>query len=195
MNDIQKKEALQKIREARASKRNAEFAKGQADLRSSQSNVFDKSLSQNDKMEVVSPEFREAKVDAYRKARRQSLGKPIEEAVGETLDYKAMKKEMMNRGKSNVGDSLRRGIKPLAKGLKAIPIIGTLAALAGSEDASAAIPGLDSAESAGMSGADENMMMAEIQGRKDYDESQAAEDAKKNKLAVLAKLAELKGNE
>ena len=184
MDEIQKKEALQKIREARASKRNAEFAKGQADLRSSQSNVFDKSLSQNDKMEVVSPEFREAKVDAYRKARRQSLGKPIEEAVGETLDYKAMKKEMMNRGKSNVGDSLRRGIKPLAKGLKMLPIVGALGGLLGAENASAAVPILDSADSAGMSAEDENTMMAEIQAKKDYSNSPAAAD----RIAALEKL-------
>lgn len=52
--------------------------------------------------------------------------------------------------------------------------------------------GLDSAESAGMSGADENQMMAEIQGRKDYDTSQASEDRKRAKLAAMAKLAELK---
>ena len=85
--------------------------------------------------------------------------------------------------------------KGASKGLKSIPIIGSLAALAGSEDASAAVPGLDSAESVGMSGAAENQMMAEIQGRKDYATSQAAEDAKRNKLAVLAKLAELKENQ
>ena len=182
-------------KEERLARRRAEFAKGQKSFTSSESNVFDKSLSNNDKMTVTSPEAREAKVEAYREARRQMRGKPAE-VVGDTLDYGKLRKEMSNMNKAAPSaTSLRAGIKPLAKGLKAIPIIGTLAALAGSEDASAAIPGLDSADSAGMSGADENMMMAEIQGRKDYGSSQAAEDAKKNKLAVLAKLAELKGNQ
>jgi hypothetical protein len=182
-------------KEERLARRRAEFAKGQKSFTSSESNVFDKSLSNNDKMTVTSPAAREAKVEAYREARRKMQGKPAE-VIGDTLDYGKLRKEMGTIRKAAPStNSLRAGIKPLTKGLKSIPVIGTLAALAGSEDASAAIPGLDSAESAGMSGADENQMMAEIQGRKDYAGSQAAEDAKRNKLAVLAKLAELKGNE
>lgn len=180
-------------KEERLARRRAEFAKGQKSFTSSESNVFDKSLSNNDKMTVTSPAAREAKVEAYREARRKMQGKPAE-VIGDTLDYGNLRKEMGNVKRSSAG-GLRGAIKPLTKGLKSIPIIGTLAALAGSEDASAAIPILDSADSAGMSGADENQMMAEIQGRKDYEGSQAAEDAKRNKLAVLSKLAELKGNQ
>lgn len=166
-------------------------------------------------LKTKSGDFFKELIDAKLKANRQLRGKPVEPVSsgtldyaemrkgknigveGDTLDYGKLRKEYANKAK-NAGvpsGSLRQGLKPLAKGLKALPIIGTIAALASSEDASAAIPGLDSAESAGMSGADENMMMAEIQGRKDYGESQAAEDVKRNKMAILAKLAELKGNE
>lgn len=184
MNDQDKKAALQKIREARAAKRNAEFAKGQAQLNSSQSNVFDHTLRDSDKMEVKSGDHWAAQLDAKRKAAKLSRGLPVEEAVGDTLDYKAMKKEMMNKGKGRVGDSLRRGIKPLSKGLKMLPIVGSLAGLMGAEDASAAVPMLDSADSAGMSPEDENTMMAEIQARKDYGNSPAAAD----RMAALEKL-------
>jgi hypothetical protein len=54
----------------------------------------------------------------------------------------------------------------------------------GAEDASAAVPILDSADSAGMSPEDENTMMAEIQAKKDYGNSPAAAD----RMAALEKL-------
>ena len=171
MNDQEKRAALQKIREARASKRKASYAKDMGKLNSSQSNVFDHTLRDADKMEVKSGDHWAAQLDAKRKAAKISRGLPVEEAVGDTLDYNKMKKDMMK--KSSVGDSLRRGIKPLSKGLKMLPIVGSLAGLMGAEDASAAVPILDSADSAGMSPEDENTMMAEIQAKKDYGNSPA----------------------
>ena len=175
MMDNQKKEALQRLRDARMQERRSKFAEGMNKLRSSESSVLDHSLRDSNKMEVISPEAREMKVEAYRKAKRAMAGKPLEEAVGDTLDYGKMKKEMMNKGKG-LGDDLRRGIKPLSKGLKMLPIVGALAAGLGSEDASAAVPVLGDAESAGMSSQDENQMMAEIQAQKDYSNSQASID-------------------
>jgi len=77
--------------------------------------------------------------------------------------------------------------KTASKGLKALPIVGGAASLMMSpEDASAAIPGLDSADNVGMSAADENQMLAETQSRIDYGNSQATIDK-------LARLAALKG--
>jgi len=73
-------------------------------------------------------------------------------------------------------------------GLKALPIIGGAASLLmNPEDASAAIPGLDSSESVGMSAADENQMIAERQAQVDYGQSPAAKD--KLRMELLAKLA------
>lgn len=72
-----------------------------------------------------------------------------------------------------------------SSGLKAIPVIGAAAGLAmNPDDASAAIPILDSAESVGESPQTENQMLAETQSRMDYEESQASKDRK----AALAKL-------
>lgn len=75
-------------------------------------------------------------------------------------------------------------------GLKSIPLIGGVAAaaLGGAEDASAAIPILDAADSVGMSASDENMMLAETEGRMNYEDSQA----KKDRMMALAKLVKLK---
>ncbi len=70
-------------------------------------------------------------------------------------------------------------------GLKSVPLIGGVAAaaLGGAEDASAAIPVLDSADSVGMSSQDENQMISEIKAKNNYEKSQARKDA----LAKLAK--------
>jgi len=91
-------------------------------------------------------------------------------------------------GDENMMASLRKVAGKLSgvagKGLKALPIIGGLASAVGSENAAAAIPGLDSADSVGMSSADESQMIAETQGKIDYSQSQAAKD----KQAALAKL-------
>lgn len=103
---------------------------------------------------------------------------------GDTLDYGKLRKEYVNKAKDASDGISRKGIKALSKGVKGIPVIGALASLAMAEDASAAVPVLDSAESAGMSPEAENQMMAEIQARKDYGKSQARMDA----LANLAKL-------
>jgi cell division protein FtsL len=108
---------------------------------------------------------------------------------GDTLDYNKLRKEYANKAK-DAGDSVsRRGIKSLSKGLKSIPVIGALASLMSAEDASAAVPILDSADAAGMSSQDENVMMGEIQAQKDYGKSQAHQD----RLAALAKLAKMRG--
>lgn len=85
-------------------------------------------------------------------------------------------------------DKARVFSKAASKGLKSIPVLGSLAALATAEDASAAIPLLDTADSVGMSPEDENQLIAETQGRMDYQDSQAKQD----RLAALAKL--LKSN-
>jgi hypothetical protein len=156
----------------------------------------DKINNIGDKQNLISGNDFVAKQKALEKERMLSRFKKAAES-GDTNMMNALRERAKGISLENKvpETSLRKGLKPLTKGLKSIPIIGTLAALAGSEDASAAIPILDSADSAGMSGADENQMMAEIQGRKDYEGSQAAEDAKRNKLAVLSKLAELKGNQ
>ena len=75
-----------------------------------------------------------------------------------------------------------RAAKAASKGLGkkllgAIPIVGALASAAMSEDASAAIPLLDEAESVGMSAADENQMLNDYNARRNYDKSQARKDA------------------
>mgnify|MGYP003660449669 CR=1 FL=1 len=167
----------------RVAERRAKFAEGRKEHLNSKSQVFDKSLSQNDTNKVISPAARESKVEAFREARRKMLGKGKEE-VGDTLDYRDLRKQMSS-GKKAI-------TKGLTKGLKSLPVIGSLAALATSGDASAAIPGLDSAESAGMSGEAENKMMAEIKAKKDYGNSQASADSKKAKVAALAKLSKSK---
>lgn len=180
--DDQKKRA-----ELLAAKRRADFAKGQAELRSSESNVFDHTLRDSDKMEVKGGDHWQAQLDAKRKAARISRGLPAEiaENVYDAGDYK---RQMMKGGKEILRDS-RKGIKSLSKGLKSIPIIGALASLMSAEDASAAVPILDSADAVGMSPQDENVMMGEIQAQKDYGNSQSHQD----RLAALAKLAKMRG--
>ena len=63
--------------------------------------------------------------------------------------------------------------------LGAIPVVGALASAAMSEDASAAVPFLGDAEGVGMSAQDENTMLNEYNARRDYDMSQARQDALK----------------
>lgn len=89
---------------------------------------------------------------------------------------------------SKLQDIARKLGKGASKGLKSVPILGALASLATAEDASAAIPLLDTADSVGMSPEDENQFLAETQGRMDYQDSPARQD----RLAALAKL--LKSN-
>lgn len=83
-------------------------------------------------------------------------------------------------------DQLRTIAKKFAPGFKALPLVGSLAGLMGSEDASAGIPILDSAEGVGMSAKDENAMIADTMAKVNYDKSQARED----RLKALAKLVE-----
>ena len=68
--------------------------------------------------------------------------------------------------------------RKLKKGLKTVPAIGSMiggySALQ-SGDAAAAIPGLDSAESAGMSAEDEKIMLAEDQALRNYINSPASQ--------------------
>lgn len=61
----------------------------------------------------------------------------------------------------------------------ALPIVGGLAAAGISEDASAAIPVLDQAESVGMPVEEERQMFAERDAQVNYDNSQARRDALK----------------
>jgi hypothetical protein len=91
-------------------------------------------------------------------------------------------------------DQLKQAAMKMKKGasggLKAIPVVGALGALMGAEDASAAIPGLDTADSAGMSASDENQMLAEYNAKQNYKNSQASRD----RMKALKKLKEKKGN-
>ena len=101
-------------------------------------------------------------------------------------------KQAAQAGDKSTMDKLRKiamGLKKGASsGLKAIPVVGALGALMGAEDASAAIPGLDTADSAGMSAEAENQMLAEYNAKKNYQNSQAKQD----KMKALAKLAKIR---
>lgn len=120
--------------------------------------------------------------------------------IGEFTE-KNMMRSVKGDLKNTFEDALKRGdtemlakLKQIASkigsgakvGLKALPIIGGVAAaaLGGAEDASAGIPLLDSSESVGMSSSDENQMLSETEAKMDYEQSQARKDA----LAKLAKL-------
>ena len=97
-------------------------------------------------------------------------------------------KDMMAKLRA-IAQKVGKGAKT---GLKMLPIVGGIAAAGMSGDAAAAIPLLGDADAAGMSSGDENQMMAEIQARKDYEDSPAARD-KRAKALALAKLAKLQG--
>ena len=167
--DEVKKQALANLIGRRQQKRRDDFAQGLSTLDTREVDVMDRSLSKGD-MKVTTPEAREAKVDAYRRARRALKGKPVEEAVGETLDYKQLRKQMSKMGR---------------KGLKALPLVGPMMGLMGAEDASAALPILGDAESAGQSPEVEMDFLGRAKGMQDYAGSQARQDK-------LRKLAELK---
>ena len=101
---------------------------------------------------------------------------------------KATFKDAAKRGDASMMNKLKKIASKMKTGAKAIPGVGALAAiagLAGAEDASAAIPILDSADSVGMSPQDENQMIAETQAKINYGNSPAAQD----RLLALAKLA------
>jgi hypothetical protein len=88
--------------------------------------------------------------------------------------------------KLNIGKSINLGKTGKLIGKKvlgAVPLIGGIASALESGDASAAIPLLDEAESAGMSAEDEDMMLAEIQAKKNY----ANSPARMTKLKSLMK--------
>lgn len=110
-------------------------------------------------------------------------------------DLKSSFKAAAERGDKPMMDQLRQIASKMGSGaksgLKAIPLVGAAAALMGSEDASAAIPGLDTADSAGMSAGAENQMLAEYDANKNYQNSQAKQD----RMAALAKLAKMREQE
>lgn len=74
--------------------------------------------------------------------------------------------------------------KKASKAAKVIPGVGAVMALAGAEDASAAVPLLDQADSVGMSASEEDQLIAERDAMKDYGKSPASRD----RAAALAKL-------
>ncbi len=136
---------------------------------------MDKIDTMGEKVPVISgDEF----VNKQRSLEKQRMLEKFKKAA-ESGDTK-----MMNSLREKAGLFMKAG----SKGLKALPIIGTLASLAGASDASAAIPLLDTADSVGMSPEDENQLIAETQGRMDYQDS----PAKRDRIAALAKL--LKSN-
>jgi hypothetical protein len=108
----------------------------------------------------------------------------IKGTAPDKIDTKEIKK-IMSADDWSKKIAMKRAALKAAKGL---PVIGAIAAGLGSQDASAAVPVLGDAESAGMSSEDENMMMAEIQAQKDYRRSQASQD----RMEALKKLRELK---
>lgn len=167
--DEVKKQALENLIGRRHQKRRDDYAKGLSTQATREVDIMDDSLRRGD-MKVTSPEARAAKVDAYRKARRAMKGLPVEEAVGETLDYKQLRKQMSKMGK---------------KGLKALPLVGPMMGLMGAEDASAALPILGDVEGAGESPEAEMELLGSAQGMQDYAQSPAKQDR-------LRKLAELK---
>ena len=142
-------------------KKSRSFSEGLAKLKASTPDVMDRTLSESENLKTMKPGAWQAKIDALRAARKASKG--VVEKAGDVLDYRQLRKAAM-------------------KGLKSVPLIGTAASLLTAEDAAAALPVLDSAESAGMSAQDEDMMMSEIQGRKEYEKSQARRDAILRKL-------------
>lgn len=83
----------------------------------------------------------------------------------------------------DVADIRKKGIiKGVGKKmLGALPLVGGIAQALDSGNASAAIPLLDEAEDVGMSAADENIMLAEDDAKKDY----AKSPARMNKLKKL----------
>jgi len=111
------------------------------------------------------------------------------------LDLKHRLKSSFKAAAEAGDDELMHKLKKIAMkvgkgattGLKVLPIVGAAAGLIGADDASAAIPGLDSSESVGMSSADENQMLAERQAQVDYIKSQAAKD-KEERMKMLSKL-------
>jgi hypothetical protein len=124
-------------------------------------------------------EFAQRQLDLDLKQRLKSSFKAAAEAGD---------KDMMAKLRA-IAQKVGKGAKT---GLKMLPVVGGVAAAAMSDDAAAGVPLLGDAEAAGMSAGDENQMMAEIQARKDYDDSQAARD-KRAKSMALAKLAKLQG--
>lgn len=140
----------------------SDFLKKRQELKASAPDMMDSEFFNRETNKTVSPEYREAKVEAFRKARRMLKDKPVEEAVGDTLDYRQLRKQMGKIGR---------------KGLKSIPVIGAAASLLGAEDASAALPILGDAESAGETPEQEDMMLAEAKAMKDYNMSDAKKDA------------------
>lgn len=73
--------------------------------------------------------------------------------------------------------------KMLGRGAKALPGVGALAGVAlgmDSDNAAASLPMLDQAESVGMSGQEEDMALAEDQALRNYEQSQASQDAQRN---------------
>lgn len=98
---------------------------------------------------------------------------------------KASFKAAAEAGDTGMMDKLRKVAAKMSKGLKMLPVVGAAASLVGADDASAAIPILDSADSVGMSAADENMMLAEEGARVDYGNSPA-------RLARLRALSRMK---
>lgn len=166
MEDI-KKQALSNLIGERNQRRADKFAQDIGGLSNQNIDIMDDTL-QKDKMSVVSPEVREAKVDAYRKARRTAKGLPREVAE-EVLDYNQLRRQMMKAGR---------------RGLKSLPVLGSLVGLAGAEDASAALPILGDAESAGQSKEVDMDFLGTARGLQDYNQSQA----KKDKLRKLAEL-------
>jgi hypothetical protein len=166
--DEVKKQALEGLIQKRKADRMDKFNQDIGSLGNQPVEVMDDTL-QKDVMEVTSPEAREAKVDAYRKARRAAKGLPAEVAE-EVLDYNQLRRQMMKAGR---------------RGLKSVPVLGSLVGLAGAEDASAALPILGDAESAGQSKEADLDFLGSARGMQDYNQSQARQDK-------LRRLAELK---
>lgn len=88
------------------------------------------------------------------------------------------------KSKTKAGRAAAEAIGQFAgKAVKGVPVLGAIAGgltALDSNDAAAAIPGLDSADSAGMSGEDEKIMLAEDKALRNYMNSSASQSIEKD---------------
>ena len=118
----------------------------------------------------------------------KSLDLPLESLDSYDVNEIIQKGHHMEIPKKRPGSFGFGALKGLLKsgGFKSLlgPAVGLGLAL-GSEDASAAIPILDQAESAGMSPEDEDIFIAEQEAQKAYQQSPAAKDASYRRLQKI----------
>ena len=169
-------EDLDRMKDARQRR----FLEDRAKLKASDPIIKDRSLSREETPKLTKGESFREKIDRLTKKMPEGdtidygqFRKKAQNVSGDTLDYSKLRKQMQDMGK-------RAG----RSGLRAFPLIGGLMAAAQSGDASAAVPILGDAESAGMSSAEEDIFIAEQEALGNYAKSQAYRD----RMAALERL-------